>query len=155
MPNGAAAQNDHVLAESPYLGGITFHSLDDDGSRHSVQYLPVTLAVGMSVIPEQTRRMIARNLNRVVQNLAGHGQHSKHVILRGVRRDGEPMKMQTRQLHAGLHRTSLLGLGRKIVDVRDSENVTGGSTHHRSHLPAVESEGIPAIFIHSSHLHRN
>src|SRR2546426_10524598 len=30
MFKGAAAQNDHTLTESPYFGGITFHSLDDE-----------------------------------------------------------------------------------------------------------------------------
>jgi hypothetical protein len=33
--------------------------------------------------------MIARNLNRVVQNLARHGQPCENVILRGIRRDSE------------------------------------------------------------------
>src|SRR6266403_1507555 len=32
MLHGPAAQNDHTLTELPYLGGITFHSLDNDGS---------------------------------------------------------------------------------------------------------------------------
>src|SRR5713226_7977087 len=32
MLNRAAAQDNHTLTESPYLGGIPFHSLDDDGS---------------------------------------------------------------------------------------------------------------------------
>src|SRR5229473_946804 len=75
----------------------------------------------MSVVPEQARRMIARNLNRVMQDL--------HV-------------------HAGIHCASLPGLGRKIVDVGNSENVTRGSTNDGSHRPTVECEGIPAIFIH-------
>jgi hypothetical protein len=92
--------------------------------------------------------MIARNLNRVVQDLARHGQHSEHVILQGVRRDGEPMKMQVRHVHARTHRTSLPGLRRKIVDVRDFENVTRGNTDHRSHAFTIESEGIPVIFVH-------
>src|SRR6266478_8492447 len=80
--------------------------------------------------------------------LARLGQHCEHVILRGVRRDGEPVKMQVRHIHAGIHRTSLPGLGRKIVDVGNSENVTRGSTNDGSHRPTVECEGIPAIFIH-------
>src|ERR1700732_4394248 len=107
MLKGAATHNDYTLAKPSYSRNITFHSLDYDGSRHSVQGLPVTLAMGMSVIPEQARRMIARNLNRVVQNLSGHGQHSEHVVLRGIGRDGEPMKMQIRHIHAGIHRTRL------------------------------------------------
>jgi hypothetical protein len=114
----------------------------------SVQYLPVTLAMRMSVIPEQTRRMIARNLNRVMQNLARAGEHCENVILRGVRRDGKPVKMQVRRIHARIHRTRLVGLRRKIVDVGDFENVTGGSADHRSYRITVESEGIPAIFVH-------
>src|SRR4030081_1202129 len=145
MLDGKATHNDYTLTKTSYFWNITFHSLDYDGSRHSVQYLPVTLAMGMSVIPEQAGRMIARNLNRIAQNLAGHGQHSDHVVLRGIRRDGESMKMQIRHVHAGIHRTSLRGLGRKIVDVRNSENVTGESTDHRSYLPPIESEGIPTI----------
>jgi len=104
--------------------------------------------MGMSVVPEQAGWMIARNLNRVVQNLARHGQHSEHVILRGVWRDSEPMKMQVRHIHAGIHRTRLRGLGRKIVDVRDSENVAWGSTDHWSHGRTIESEGISPILIH-------
>src|SRR5207249_3850876 len=32
MLNGAAAHNDHTLTESPYIGGIAFHSLDDDSA---------------------------------------------------------------------------------------------------------------------------
>ena len=91
--NGTAAHNQHALTKPRYFGNITFCSLDDNRSRHSVQHLPVTLAVGMSVIPEQARRMIARNLNRVVQDLPRHRQHSEHVILRGVRRNCESVKM--------------------------------------------------------------
>src|SRR4029077_11925347 len=102
----------------------------------------------MSVVPKQTGRLIAWNLNRIVQDLAWHRQHSDDVILRGVRRNGEPMKMQVRHVHAGIHRTGLRGLGRKVIDVGDPENVARGSTNHGSHLPAVEGEGIPAIFIY-------
>src|SRR4029077_3423494 len=105
-------------------------------------------AMGMSVIPEEARRMIAWNLNRVVQRLAGHGQHSEHIVLRGVWRDGKPMKMQSRHVHAGIHRTSLRGLGGKVVDVPDSQNIAGGSPDHGGDARTVESEGIPAIFIH-------
>src|SRR5207245_1365605 len=147
--NRAAAHNEHTLTESPYFGDVTFHSFDDDGSGHSVQYLPVTLAMGMRVVPEETRRMIARNLNRVVQKLARRGQHTKDVVLRRVRRDGEPVKMQVRHVHAWIHRTSLRRLDRKIVDVGDFENVTRGSTDHRGHICTVKSEGIPAILVHS------
>src|SRR5258707_160669 len=148
MVNRAAAHNEHTLTKPSYLRSITFYSLDDYGSRHSVQHLPVTFAMRMSVVPEQARGMIARNLNRVVQNLARHGQHSEHVILRGVRRDSEPMKMQVSHVHAGIHRTSFRGLGRKIVDVVDSENVPWGSTDHRGHSRTIESEGISPILIH-------
>jgi hypothetical protein len=57
------------------------------------------------------------------------------------------MKMQVRHVHAGIHRASLRGLGRKIIAVRDFEDVTRGSADQGSYLPAVESERIPAIFI--------
>src|SRR6202140_4699482 len=102
----------------------------------------------MSVVPEQARRMIARNLNRVVKDLPRLGEHGKHVILRGIRRNGKPVKMQVRHVHAGIYCTTLRGLGGKLVDVRDFENDARGSTDHGSHIPAVESESIPAIFIH-------
>ena len=92
--------------------------------------------------------MIARNLNRVVQNVARRGQHTKDVVLRRVRRDGEPVKMQVRHVHAGIHRASLRRLGRKVVDVGDFENVARRSTDHRSHTRAVEGEGIAAILVH-------
>src|SRR5437870_6219254 len=149
MLYGTAAHNEHTLTESPHFGRITLHSLDDDRSRHSVQYLAVTLTMWMSVIPEETWRMIARNLNRVVQNVARRGQHTKDVVLRRVRRDGEPVKMQVRHVHAWIHRTSLRRLDRKVVDVGDFENVTRGSTDHRGHICTVKSEGIPAILVHS------
>ena len=45
----------------------------------------MTLAVRMSVVPEQARTLISWNLNRIVQDLAGHVHHSEHVILWGVR----------------------------------------------------------------------
>ncbi len=100
------------------------------------------------MIPEQAGRMIARNLDSVMQNLTGHGQHSEHVILRGIWRDGEPMKMQVRHIHAGIHGASLLGLGRKIVAVGDFEDVTWRSTDHRRRALTVERKRIPAVFIH-------
>src|SRR5271167_1138490 len=108
----------------------------------------MTLAVRMSVVPKETRRMIAWNLHRVMQDLAGHGHHSEDVILWGVRRNSEPMKMQVRHVHARIHRTSLAGLGRKIIDVGDLENIPRGSTDHGGDARTVESEGIPAIFVH-------
>src|SRR5713226_1437951 len=107
----------------------------------------MTLTVRMSVVPKQTRRMIAWNLYQVVQHLARHGEHSEHVILWGVRRNREAMKVQVRHVHARVHRTSLAGLGRKIVDVGDSENVTRGNPDHRGDVRTVESEGIPVIFV--------
>src|SRR5580692_3739568 len=58
------------------------------------------------------------------------------------------MKVQVRHVHAGIYRTSLRGLGGKIVDVSDAENITRGSTDHWSNRVTVESECIPAIFIH-------
>src|SRR5258707_3935545 len=102
----------------------------------------------MSVVPEQPRRMIPLNLNRVVQSLARPRHHSDHVILWGVRRNGEPMKMQVRHVHARIDRTRLPGLGGKIVAVRDFENVTRGCADHGSYLLTVESECIPAVFVH-------
>src|SRR5437868_8940795 len=105
----------------------------------------MTLAMRMSVVPESARRMVPRNLNRVLQNLTGHGQHAQDVILRRIRRNGEPVKMQVRHVHAGIHRASFRRLGRKVVDVSDFENVPRGSTNYRSYVPTVKSEGIPAI----------
>src|SRR3989441_508300 len=108
----------------------------------------MTLPMRMGVIPKQARWMIARNLDRVMQDLARRGQHAQDVILRRVRRDGEPVKMQVRHVHAGIHRTSLRRLGRKVVDVGDFENVARRSTDHRSYVPTVKSEGIQAILLH-------
>jgi hypothetical protein len=93
--------------------------------------------------------MIAWNLHRVMQDLAGHGHHSEHVILRSVRRNSEPMKMQVRHVHARIHRTSLAGLERKIINVGDFENVPRGSTDHGGDARTVESESIAPIFVHS------
>src|SRR5437016_14026099 len=104
--------------------------------------------MGMSVVPEETWRMIARNLDRVMQVLARRGQHAQDVILRRIRRNGEPVKMQVRHVHAGIHRASFRRLGRKVVDVSDFENVPRGSTNYRSYVPTVKSEGIPAILVH-------
>src|SRR5258708_23671187 len=143
MVNRAAAHNEYTLTKPSYLRSITFYSLDDYGSRHSVQHLPVTFAMRMNVVPEQARGKIARNLNRVVQNLASHGQHAEHVILRSVRRDSEPIKMQDSHDQPGVLRTSFRGLGRKIVDVVDSENVPWGSTDHRAHTPTIETKRLP------------
>src|ERR1700674_1377817 len=104
--------------------------------------------MGMGVVPEQAWWMIARNLHRVVQSLAGHSHHSEHVVLWCARRNREPMKMQVRHVHAGIHRTGLRGLRRQVVDVRDSESVPRGSADDRRHRLSLESEGIQAIFIH-------
>src|SRR6266849_9023650 len=98
----------------------------------------MTLAVRMSVVPKQTRRMIAWNLYQVVQHLARHGEHSEHVILWGVRRDREAMKMQVRHVHTRIHRTSLEGLGRKIIDIGDPDNVARGSPDHGRDVCTVE-----------------
>src|ERR1700693_2114031 len=104
----------------------------------------------MSVVPEQARRMIARNLNGVMQSLPGFCKHSQHIVLRSVGRNREPMKMQVRHVHAGIHRTGLRGLRGQVVDVCDLESVTRGSADNRSHCLALVSEGIPAVFIHCS-----
>src|SRR5579864_993489 len=102
----------------------------------------------MSVVPEQSRCMIAWNLNGVMQSLPGLCKHTQNIVLRSVRRNREPMKMQVRHVHAGIHRTGLRGLRRQVVDVCDFESVTRGSADNRSHCLALVSEGIPAVFIH-------
>src|SRR6267378_6188878 len=104
--------------------------------------------MGMSVVPEESRRVIARNLDRIMQNLARHGHHSEHIILGRIGRNGQPVEMQVRHIHARVHCAVLWRSPRKIVDIGDPENVTWGSADYGSHLLILESEGIPAIFIH-------
>jgi len=58
------------------------------------------------------------------------------------------MKMQVRHVHTGIHCASLAGLGREIVDVGDSENVTWESTNRGSHASTIESEAIHAIHVY-------
>src|SRR5260221_14382545 len=99
----------------------------------------------MGVIPEQAGRMVARKLDSVMQNLTGHGQHSEHVILRGIWRDGEPMKMQVRHIHAGIQGASLLRPGRKIVAVGDFEDVPWQSPDQRRRALTVERNRTPAV----------
>ncbi|SRR5258706_10481814 len=91
--------------------------------------------------------MIPWNLDGVVQPLARHSNHAEHVILRGIRRDGESMKVQVRHVPARIHGTSLAGFGRKIVDVVDFERVPRGGSDHGSIRAAVENESVPPIFI--------
>src|SRR3989442_915683 len=54
-----------------------------------------------------------------------------------------------RSVHAGIHRTSLRRLGRKVVDVGDFENVARRSTDHRSHTRAVDRKSTR---LNSSHV---
>src|ERR1700732_4670495 len=56
--------------------------------------------------------------------------------------------MQVRHVHAGIHRARLGRLGRKIIDIRDFENVTWRRADDRRDRLAVESKSIPAVFIH-------
>src|SRR6266404_8977370 len=102
----------------------------------------------MSVVPEKARRMITGNLNRVMQRLARHREHSDNVILWSIRRNGESMEVQVRHVHAGIHRTALAGLGGKIVDVGDFENVARSGTDDWRDRLAVKGEGIQAVFVH-------
>jgi len=64
--------------------------------------LAMALTVRMSVVPKQTRRMIARNAYFIVQDLTRFGHHVEHVVLRSVRRNGEAVKVQVRHIHASL-----------------------------------------------------
>src|ERR1700756_1896136 len=104
--------------------------------------------MGMSVIPEEARRVISGYVDRVMQNLARHGHHSEHVVLRRIRRDRQPMKVQIRHIHAGIHGASLWRPRWQIVDIGNSENVPRGGADYGSHRSIVESEGIPAILIY-------
>src|SRR5205823_1184820 len=110
----------------------------------------MTFAMRMGVVPEQARRMIARNFNRVMQSLPRFRKHSQHVILGSVRRNLQPMKMQVRHVHAGIYRAGLRRLRRQVVDIRDSESVTGRSADDGSHRFSMESKGIPSVLIHST-----
>ena len=60
------------------------------------------------------------------------------------------MKVQVRHVHAGIHRTGLAGFGGKVVGVSDFESVPRTGSDYRSIRPAVESENVPAIFIHGT-----
>jgi hypothetical protein len=91
--------------------------------------------------------MIAWDHDGIMQNLARLGHHPDHIILGRIGRNGEPMKMQIRHVHARIYRTSLRRLGRKIVDVGDFENVTRGGTDHRSYFLVLECESVAAMFI--------
>src|SRR5580692_4410727 len=110
----------------------------------------MALTMGVRVVPEQPRRVIARNLHRVVQTLARHRNHSEHIILRSVRRYAKPMKMQIRHVHAGIYRTGFRRRRGQLVNISDSESVTRKSTDDRSYSFSLVSEGVPAIFIHGT-----
>src|SRR5258708_16265810 len=112
MLDGASAQNNHSLRESRQLWNITLNSFDDDCAGHAIQNLTLTLAVRMSVVPVQSRRLIARNADRIVQRLSGHGDHAKHIVLRGLGRNTQPMKVKVRHIHARTNRALLAGCRR-------------------------------------------
>ena len=56
--------------------------------------------------------------------------------------------MQVCHVHAGIYRARLGRLGRKVIDIRDFENVTWGRADDRRDGLAVESKSILAVFIH-------
>src|SRR6266481_6912554 len=99
----------------------------------------------MSVIPEQARGMIARNLDRVAQNLARHGHHIQDVVLGSMRRNSQAVKVQIRHVHTRSNRATFRWLSRKIVDVGDLQLISRRQPQGWSLWLAVKVEGVLSI----------
>src|SRR5258708_3352639 len=145
MLDGASAQNNHSLRESRQLWNITLNSFDDDYAGHAIQNLTLTLAVRMSVVPVQSRRLIGRNADRIVQRLSGHGDHAKHIVLRGLGRNTQPMKVKVRHIHARTNRALLAGCRREVIHVGDVQCVSGRNTDDGRYRLPLERKTVPTL----------
>src|SRR5436309_16100000 len=119
---------------SPRITRVTISRFGDSGYSHPAP----AKATLIGALRKAMNRLSALILNTYFPAFS-HKGCGKSTF--SVRRDREPVKMQVRHVHAGIHRASLRRLGRKVVDVGDFESVARGSTDHRGHICTVKSEG--------------
>ena len=100
LRDGLPAYDQYLFVKIANFRDVAFHAVDYDCTGHSIAHLAMALAVGVSVIPEQARRMIPRDSNGVAQRLARHRHHRENIVLRRVWRNFEAVKMKVGHVHA-------------------------------------------------------
>src|SRR5689334_18160363 len=60
LPDRWSAEDDYPFRQAADHGGITFHSFDDNRTGHAIHRLLLALAMGVRVIPVESRFLIQR-----------------------------------------------------------------------------------------------
>src|SRR5215469_3700052 len=145
--DGLSADNQYLFAKIANFRDIAFHTPDYDCAGHAIAHLTVAFAMRMSVVPIQSRRMVLRDGNGVVERLPRHGHHGENVVLWRVRRNLEAVEMKVGQVHARGNGTGTLRFGRQLIEVVDSERVTWRDSQDRRHVAAVECERVATVCV--------
>src|ERR1700737_2243332 len=117
--DGLATYDKHLLAQVTNFRGIAVHSFNHNRPGHAVERLSVTLTMRMRVIPEESRRVICGNFHHIVERFARHGHHVDHIVLRGLWRNLQAVKMQICHIGARGDGTTFLGVNRQVIYIVD------------------------------------
>jgi len=124
------------------LREVRFNFFNYDCAGHAVESLAMTLSVRVRMVPIQSWRVVLWNLNGIAQGFPGHSHHVQDVILRGIGRNLQAVKMQIGHVHTRGDRATLRGFGRKVINVGNLELVSGRDSQRRCYWLAVEVKGV-------------
>ena len=79
-PKLCVAQYKNALLHGAHRRNIAVDAVDDNSTLHTVESLPVALAMQMRVVPVEAGRLIKRDINAVLAGFSRH-RHGDCVIL--------------------------------------------------------------------------
>ncbi len=135
-PDTGRADDDDALLHLRERGDVLLEPVDDDHAGHpAFADLIAGLSVNVRVIPVESRLLVLRDVNDVVQALSGRCQPVENVVGVPSRRNGQAVKME---IDVIVH----LAAGRQIVLNVDHEGLAGFQFDRRDDsLHTVISEG--------------
>src|SRR5258706_6962933 len=139
-PELCIAQYKNAFLHGAHLRNIAFDAVDDDSTRHTVESLPIALAMRMRVVPVETGSLIKRDINTVLDGFSRHRHHGDCVILGRCRRDMKAMEVKISHVHTWSTGTLLGGVRGHVVAIVDAKSLTGGDMNDRRDLIALIAE---------------
>src|SRR3981081_537182 len=130
-PKLCIAQYKNAFLHGAHLRNIAVDAVDDNSPRHTVESLPVALAMRMRVVPVEAGRLIKRDINAVLDGFSRRRHHGDRVILGRFRRDMKTMEMKVSHVHAWSTGTLLGGVRGHVVAIVDLKSFTGGDMEDR------------------------
>src|SRR5260370_37126568 len=114
--------------------------MDDDSPGHTVESLPIAIAMRMRAVPVETGSLIKRDITTVLDGFSRHRHHGDCVILGRCRRDMKAMEVKISHVHTWSTGTLLGEVRGHVVAIVDAKSLTGGDMNDRRDLIALIAE---------------